>query len=89
MKSRETIPKEVVEKYEKTICFMIDKDQCLMEVVEPQIVWMMPMGYELDYVTLEAYAQHLLSQPLDPKEGKFGTFKEKDLSLHMQFTAPT
>lgn len=28
MKRRERIPKEVVEKYEQTICFMIDKDQC-------------------------------------------------------------
>lgn len=26
IKIRERIPKEVVEKYEKTICFMVDKD---------------------------------------------------------------
>lgn len=58
-----------------------------MEAVEPQIVWIMPMGYEFDFFTLEEYAQHLLSELVDPKEGRFGTFKEKDLSLHMQFIA--
>lgn len=33
MKRRERFPKEIVEKYEKTICFMLDKDQCLMEAI--------------------------------------------------------
>lgn len=88
MKSGERILKEIVEKYEKTICFMVDKDQCLMEAVEPRIVWILPMGYEVDAATLDAYAQHMMSQSVDEKEERFGTFKEKDLELHKQFTAP-
>ncbi|XP_059070548.1 uncharacterized protein LOC131860187 [Cryptomeria japonica] len=35
-----------VEKYEKTIYFIVDKDQCHMEAVEPRTVQIMPMGYE-------------------------------------------
>lgn len=68
MQSRERIPKEIVENYEDTIYFMVDKDQCHMEAVEPRIVWIMPMGYEVDGNTLDAYAQHLLSKPVDEKE---------------------
>ncbi|XP_057856259.1 uncharacterized protein LOC131065690 [Cryptomeria japonica] len=32
--SRERIPKDIVEKYEDTICYMMDKDQCHMEKEE-------------------------------------------------------
>lgn len=53
MKNRERIPKEVVVKYANTICFMVDRDQCNTEVVEPRTVWIMPMCYEVDAQTLE------------------------------------
>lgn len=75
IQSRERIPKEIVEKYENTVCFMVNKDQCHMEVVEPMIVWIIPMGYEVDGNTLDAYAQHLFNKLVDEKEEKFGTFK--------------
>lgn len=65
---------------------MVDKVQCHMEAVEPRTVWIMPMGYKVDATTLDAYAQHLLSQPIDDKEERFGTCKEKDLDLHKKFT---
>lgn len=64
---------------------MVDKDQCHMEAVEPRIVWIMPMGYEVDGNTLDAYAQHLLRKPFDGKEERFGTYKEKNLDLHKKF----
>lgn len=38
MQIRERIPKDIVEKYENIICFMVDKDQCHMEAIEPRIV---------------------------------------------------
>lgn len=58
-----------MEKYEKTISFMVDKDQYLMEVVEPRTMWILPIGYEVDASTLDVYAQHMLSQLVDEKEG--------------------
>lgn len=33
MQSRERITKEIIEKYDDTICFIMEIDQCLMEVV--------------------------------------------------------
>lgn len=85
MQSRERIPKDIVQKYENTIYFMVDKDQCRMEAVEPRTVWIMLMGYEVDGNTLDAYAQHLLSKQVNEKEERFGTYKEKDLDLHKKF----
>lgn len=56
MKNKIRIPKEVVEKYVDTICFMVDKDQYYTEAVEPRTVWIMSMGYGVPVQTLEAYA---------------------------------
>lgn len=85
MHDRERIPKAIIEKYANSICFTVDIDQRLMEVVEPHTSWILPMAYEVDGQVLELYAQHLLSQLVDLKEEKFGTYKGKSLSLHKQF----
>ncbi|XP_059070515.1 actin cytoskeleton-regulatory complex protein PAN1-like [Cryptomeria japonica] len=37
------------------------------------------MDYEVDVATLDGYAQHLLTTPVDEKEEKFGTAQEKGL----------
>lgn len=76
------VPNEIVEKYEDSICFMVEIDQCLMEAVESRTSWIMPMGYEVEGHVLDMYAQHLLSKPVDKSEERFGTYKEKSLSLH-------
>lgn len=68
MKRRERIPKEIVEKYEETI--------------EPRTMWILPIGYEIDATALDVFSQHMLSQSVDEKEGRFNTFKEKNLELH-------
>ncbi|XP_059075390.1 uncharacterized protein LOC131875321 [Cryptomeria japonica] len=67
---------------------MVNKDECLMEAVEPWTVWILPMGYEVDAGTLDAYAQHLLNAPIDSKEERFDTCKDKSMELHTNFTEP-
>lgn len=68
---------------------MVNKDECLMEAIQPQAVWIIPMGYEVDEATLEAYSQHLLNSLEDTKEERFRTYKEKSMELHSKFTKPT
>lgn len=80
--------KDIVEKYKETICFMVNKDECMKEVVQRRIVWIMPIGYEVDVVTLDGYAQHLLTTPVDEKEEKFGTAQEKGLKVDQEQVAP-
>lgn len=88
MQSRERIPKDIVEKYENTIYFMMDKDQCHMEAIKPRTIWIMPMGYEVDGNTLDVYAQHPLSKLVDKEEERFNIYNKKDLDLHNKFTKP-
>lgn len=68
---------------------MVNKDECMMEVVQPRTIWIMPMGYEVNEATLDAYAQHLLQAPVDEKEEKIGTAQEKGLKVHKEKVAPT
>lgn len=75
MHERETIPMSILEKYQDTICFMVNIDECLMKVVEPRTSWIIPIGYEVEEKILELYAQHLLGKPMDPNEEIFGTYK--------------
>lgn len=86
IKSRERIPRDVVEKYEITVYFMMDKDKFHMEAVEPRTILIITMGYEVDGNTLDAYAQHLLSKLVDEKEERLCTYKEKYLDLPKKFT---
>ncbi|XP_057823849.2 uncharacterized protein LOC131036073 [Cryptomeria japonica] len=46
------------------------------------------MGYEVSGDILAAYDPHLLRNPVDTTKESFGTYKEKSLSLHSQFTKP-
>lgn len=84
MQARERIAKLVVEKYKDTICLMVEIHQCLMEAVEPRIVWIMPMGYEVDSQILE----DVCCKPIDTSKERFGNFTEKDLELHTQLKRP-
>lgn len=88
MKQRVRIPKEIVNKYEGTICFMVNKDECFMEAAKPRMVLILPMCYKVDVGTIDAYAHHLLNAPVDSKEERFGTYKEKSMELHTKFTEP-
>lgn len=88
MQARERIPTSIVEKYNDTIYFMVDIDQCLMELVDPRIVWIMPMGSEVEEHILELYVEHLLSKPWDLTEEMFGTFEENNMKFHPQLKKP-
>lgn len=39
MKQRERVPKHIIDKYSTEICFMVNKDENLMEFVQPRKVW--------------------------------------------------
>lgn len=78
MHSRERIATSIVEKYKDTIYFMVDIDQCHMEVVDPRTIWIISMGYEVEEKKLKMYAKNLLTMPLDLVEERFGTYEEKE-----------
>lgn len=48
MKKRERKPKHIIDKYSTDICFMVKKDETLMEAMQPRTIWVIQMGYEVD-----------------------------------------
>lgn len=75
MQSHERIPKKIVEKYGNSICFIVNTNQYLMEVVEPRTSWIMPIGYEVEAQILDAYAQVSLRKLVDTSKEIFRTYK--------------
>lgn len=68
---------DIVKKYEDDICFIVQVDKCIMEVVEPRQEEVEPMGYEVMYDMLEGYASTLIASPLDPKAKRIRTYLER------------
>lgn len=47
----------------------------------------MPMGYEVDEATVDAYVQHLFKVPIDEKKEKIDTTQGKGLKVHQEQVA--
>lgn len=76
MSSRSRIPQSLVEKYKNDICFMADTNFTYIEVVEPRIEFIDPLGYEISEVEIEGYVGRLLKCKVDTQYSRFGTFEE-------------
>lgn len=79
MKKRDRIPKHIVDKYSTDICFMVKKDETLMEEVQPRTIWVTEMGYEVDAPILDLYSKMIIDASVDEKEKNFGTAKQRNL----------
>lgn len=77
MKKRYMIPKEIVKKYEDTICFMVETDCVFFEAVEPRTKWCYPMGYEVSVEVITMQVEHVLAVKKDPTQERRGTYREK------------
>ena len=73
MNNRFRIPMKLVEYYKNDVCFMVNCDKVYIQVVKPRIVWLKPLGYEVNIDetkdTIEAHVNELV----DPKATYFGT----------------
>lgn len=85
MKQRERVPKHIIDKYSIEICFMVKKDENLMEFVQPRIVWVTEMGYEVDAQVLDLYAKMLIDALVDEMEKTCDTAKQKELEVQIGF----
>ena len=48
MKQRMRMLVSLVEQHEKDICFLINIDYTYIQAVIPRVIWLRPLGYELD-----------------------------------------
>lgn len=61
------IPLKLVDQCRDEICFLVDIDTTLIKVVEPRIVWLETMEYELDIDRATRSIKVLLDQSKDLK----------------------
>lgn len=82
MKERHRIFYEIVKKYEKDICFMLETNATCFEVVVPRTKWCPPMGYEVRDDILTRMVEHELAAPADLSKERWGTYEEKSSQVH-------
>jgi len=65
MKRRMRIPISLVEKHVNYICFLVDIDYTYIQAGLPRIIWLRPLGYELDVDQASATITALLAEEMD------------------------
>ena len=73
MKQRMRIPVSLVEQHEKDIYFLVDIDYTYIQVVIPRVIWIRPLGYELDVDQASTTITTLLVEETDKTVKHFGT----------------
>lgn len=77
MKKRVRIPKTVVEKYKEEICFMAKTDKTCMLEVDPRVMIVGPLGYEVTETEIDEYAEEILKSDKDNDSEGWGTAEER------------
>lgn len=74
MNNRFRIPKKLVEDYKDDVCFMVDSDKVYIQEVRPRIVWVKPLGYEVNIDETKDIIEALINELVDPKTSYIGTY---------------
>ena len=61
------IPKNLVADYKDVVCFMVDSDKVYIQAFKPRIVWVKPLGYEVNIDERKDIIEALINEPFDPK----------------------
>lgn len=72
MQARYMICGELVRKYKNEIMFLVSRDYCYIEVVEPRIKWFLELPYEVSLEEVKNNIDTLLKLSVDPNEEGFG-----------------
>ena len=73
MNSEFKIPKKLVDDYKDDIFYMVNSDKVYIQVVRPRIVWVKPLGYEVNIDETKDIIEALINEPIDPKATYFGS----------------
>ena len=60
MKQRYKISPYIIRKFKDDICFMVDTDFTYIELVEPRIAYVEPLGYDMTEEKVEWYVEVIL-----------------------------
>ena len=88
MNNRFRIPKKLVDDYKDDICIMVDSDKVYIQAVRPRIVWVKPLGYEVNIDETKDIIEELINEPIDPKVAYFGTYDEEKARIELEIKLP-
>lgn len=77
MKKRMRIPKYVVDTYKDDIYFMMETDITCMEVVQPRVMFVESLGYEVTKKTIDGYVKEILKSDLNENSDRWVTTEER------------
>lgn len=66
----------------------VSSDECMIEVVEPQSIWILPLGNEIIEDEAEGYVQMLVEIPKDSNKPRIGIYAEKSMEVHLKHKKP-
>ncbi len=76
MNNRFRIPEKLASDYHDDVCFMVDCDNVYIQAVKPRIVWVKPLGYEVNIDKTKDVIEPLINDPINPKATYFFTYEE-------------
>ena len=88
MNNRFRIPEKLVNDYRDDICFTVDCDNVYIQAVRPMIVWVKPLGYEVNIDETKDIIEALINELVDPKATYFGTYDEAKARIELSIKLP-
>lgn len=85
IKNRFRIAPEIVDKFREDICIMMDRDKIFIEVVEPRVIFIDPLGDKIIDNVAVSYIDLLLNSKLDKEAYRLGTCEEITLSTQQAY----
>lgn len=82
MNNRFKIPKKLVDDYKDDVCFMVDSDKVYIQAVRPRIVWVKPLGYEVNIDETKDIIEALINELVDPKFYTLAPMRKQRLELN-------
>lgn len=88
MNNRFRIPKKLVDDYKDDVCFMVDIEKVYIQTVNPIIMWVKPLPYEVNIDEAKDIIEALVNEPIDPKVPYFRTYDEAKARIELEIKLP-
>ena len=84
MKERMKIPISLVEKHYNGICFLVDANYTYVQAATPRVIWLRPLGYEINVDEASTTITTLLVEEVDKNEKIFGNYEMVKSKITME-----
>ena len=88
MNNRFRILEKLVSDYHDDICFMVDCDNVYIQAVRLRVVWVKPLGYEVNIDETRDIIEELINELVNPKALYFGTYEEAKMKIELEIKIP-